>query len=261
MPPRRRQLFRACGYPAPQSGNAPWTPDFRTVNDFTKLTGEDGIKALNQEVVELAVQEGRADPSEVSGDTTAQEAAVPLPNEMGLMAQFFSTLKKAVKRAGSVMKKTFTKMAPLFEAAHERLRSYRFFTETKAQRITHLEQMMALVTKAQSRLAAGLRVAAVAKRRFKGRAKTAMAKAQRVHDNMKALLPQIAYWVKTGFVAMGKIISVHLPELYSVVRGKVGKPVEFGINWGMTRVRGGCLMATMAKVRNELGDQRLVGRI
>ena len=237
-----------------------WTPNFRTVNDFTKLMGEDGIKAINQHVVKMAVHEGRADPSEISADTTAQEAAIPYPNEMGLMAQFFSTVKKAVKRAGGVIKETFSKVAPLFEAAQEKLKSYRFFAKTKAERITHLKAMMRLVTKAQTTLARGLRVAATMPRKLKGQAKTALAKAQQVHDTMTALLPQIAYWVKTGFVATGKIVSLHMQRLHSIVRGKVGKKVEFGLEWGFTRLRGGFIMATLAKKRSELVDQRFVGR-
>jgi len=230
------------------------------VNDFTVLMGEDGIKAINQEVVKLAVSEGRADPTEISADTTAQEAAIPYPNEMGLMAQFFATLKKAVKRVGGVMKETFAKMSPLFQAAQERLKSYRFFAKTQAQRQAHLEEMMQLVTQAQEQVTRGLRMAKMATRKFKGQAKTALAKAARVHDTMKTLLPQIAYWVKTGFVATGKIVSLHMPKLYSVVRGKVGKAVEFGLNWGMTRLRGGFILATMAKNSKEIVDAHFVGR-
>lgn len=237
-----------------------WTPNYRTVNDFTKLMGEDGIKAINQHVVKMAVHEGRADPSEISADTTAQEAAIPYPNEMGLMAQFFSTVKKAVNRAGGVIKETFAKMAPLFEAAQQRLKSYRFFAKTKAARVTHLKAMMRLVTKVQGSLTRGLRIAATSSREFKGQGKTALVKAQRVHDTMKTLLPQIAYWVKTGFVATGKIVSLHIKRLHSIVRGKVGKKVEFGLEWGFTRLRGGFIMATLAKKRSELVDQRFVGR-
>lgn len=237
-----------------------WTPNYRTVNDFTKLMGEDGIKVINQHVVKLAVHEGRADPTEISADTTAQEAAIPHPNEMGLMAQFFSTVAKAVKRAGGAVKGTFARMVPLFEAAQKKLRSYRFFAKTRAERTTHLQEMMRLVTKAQSALAHGLRVASTSQRKLKGQAKKAIAKAQEVHNTMKALLPQIAYWVKTGFVAKGKIVSLHIKRLSSIVRGKVGKKVEFGLEWGFTRLRGGFIMATVAKTRGELVDQRFVGR-
>ena len=45
---------------------------------------------------------------------------------------------------------------------------------------------------------------------------------------MSKLLPQIRYWFRSGSVAIGKIISLHIPQLYSIVRGKVGKAVSSG---------------------------------
>jgi hypothetical protein len=42
-------------------------------------------------------------------------------------------------------------------------------------------------------------------------------------------VPQIRYWLNTGYVAANKIVSLHIPELYAIVRGKVGKTVEFGL--------------------------------
>jgi hypothetical protein len=61
-------------------------------------------------------------------------------------------------------------------------------------------------------------------------------------------------------VASGKIISLHIPELYSIVRGKVGKTVEFGLSWGISRLRGGFLLATMARDRRELQDSKFAVR-
>jgi hypothetical protein len=44
------------------------------------------------------------------------------------------------------------------------------------------------------------------------------------------------------------------------VRGKVGKSVEFGLNWGITRLRGGYLLATLARDRLELQDTKFALR-
>ena len=59
--------------------------------------------------------------------------------------------------------------------------------------------------------------------------------------------------------ATGKIINLHIPELYSVVRGKVGNAVEFGLSWGLTRLRGGFVLATMAAERGDLQDSSRSG--
>jgi hypothetical protein len=38
------------------------------------------------------------------------------------------------------------------------------------------------------------------------------------------------------------------------VRGKVGKAVEFGLSWGITRLRGGFVLATMASDKTDFTD-------
>jgi transposase, IS5 family len=81
-----------------------------------------------------------------------------------------------------------------------------------------------------------------------------------MHETMNKLLPQIRYWIQTGRVATDKIINLHIPELYSIVRGKVGKPVEFGLNWGIMRLRGGFVLARRAIDRRELVDAKFALR-
>src|SRR6266568_2742519 len=56
-----------------------WTPDANTIQDFEELLGEDGTGRINEYVVKWAVEEKLADPTVVSADTTAQEAAIPHP--------------------------------------------------------------------------------------------------------------------------------------------------------------------------------------
>ena len=55
---------------------------------------------------------------------------------------------------------------------------------------------------------------------------------------MEKLLPQIKFFLETGFVASKKIIHLQMSELYSIVRGKAGKSVEFGLKWGISRIDG-----------------------
>ena len=60
--------------------------------------------------------------------------------------------------------------------------------------------------------------------------------------------------LRTGFVASGKIINLHIPQLYSIVRGKVGRAVEFGLSWGITRLKGGFVLATVASAKKDFTD-------
>ena len=237
-----------------------WSPDHNTLHDFEVLMGEDGVRQINEFAVKWAVAEKLADPSVVVGDTTAQEAAIPYPNEMRLMAAFMSTAASASKRAGQVLRDFVKKAADKFQAAKKTMRQFRLFAKTKAERLSVMGQMMRLVGAVQEKLGQALTVTHSARSRLAKYGKVAQATASRLHQTMKMLLPQIAYWHRTGFVAKNKIISLYLPKLYSIVRGKVGKPVEFGLSWGIKRLRGGFLLATVAKDRRELVDARFAVR-
>jgi hypothetical protein len=120
-------------------------------------------------------------------------------------------------------------------------REYRLFAKSKEMKDKVMTAMARLVEQVNKRLA-GVVTAAWAKReRLSKYAKVATDKVQQLHETMTKLLPQIRYWLKTGNVASGKVISLHLPELYSIVRGKVGKTVEFGLSWGFVgRVEATC---------------------
>jgi IS5 family transposase len=233
-----------------------WTPDHRTLHDFFKLMGEEGIRLANEYVVELAVEEGLADPTALVADTTAQEAAIPYPNEMGLMAAFIASVGAASKQAGKALRDFGRKVAGKVKAAQKKVREYRLFAKTKKQKDTAMLEMVELVDAVQRALGNAIDATKTGKTRVSGYGKVARAKVAELHTTMGKLLPQICHWVKTGRVAAGKIISLYMPELYSIVRGKVGKSVEFGLTWGIRRLRGGFVLATVAKSKLDLHDTR-----
>lgn len=233
-----------------------WSPDHNTLHDFMELMGEEGIRFINEYAVEWAVEEKLADPKVLVADTTAQEAAIPHPNEIGLMAGFLTTVAAASPSAGEVFKEFVQEAAPHFEAAKKTAREYRLFAKTKELKNKVMGQMANIVEKVQRQLKRVIAVAAKQTARVSKYGKVARAKVHQLHETMTKLLPQIRYWLKTGWVAAGKVISLHVPELYSIVRGKVGKTVEFGLSWGIRRLKGGYLLATVATTKKELLDAR-----
>jgi len=235
-----------------------WTPDANTIQDFEELMGEEGMKLINEYVVKVAVSEKLADSKWMVADTTAQEAAIPWPNEMGLMASFLTSVAAASKKAGQALRQFVEKVGNKFKAGKEKLRRYRLFTKTKAERLKILNEIASVVEAVQLSLAGALKQAA--SERLHNYGKVAAAKVAHLHHTMKKLLPQIRYWLTTGRVAVGKIINLHIPELYAIVRGKVGKAVEFGLSWGIRRLGGGYLLATLAEDRRELVDAKFAVR-
>lgn len=236
-----------------------WTPDHTTIHDFAMLLGDEGMQALNEYVVKLAVKEKLADPSIAAGDTTAQEAAIPYPNEMGLMSSYMLSLGKAAKKARGAVGALLADGARLFEAGKKTLREHRLFAKEAAEKDRLTGKMADIVEAVQKKLGAALELDRKAAEKAGSPTDWGPAgKAVALHAVMTKLLVQIRYWLRTGFVAKDKIISVHIPELYSVVRGKVGKKVEFGLSWGITRLGGGYILATAGTARRELTDSRYV---
>jgi molybdopterin converting factor small subunit len=234
-----------------------WTPDFTTIQDFTELMGEEGIRLINQYVVQMAVKQKLANPKTLVADTTAQEAAIPYPNEMGLMASFLSSVAAAGRRVGQELKGFVQETVSQFEAAKRKAREYRLFAKTKESKDRVMGQMVTIVQRLNEHLGKALGAQWGKQRKH---AIVAKSKLVQLHETMSKLLPQIRYWIRTGFVASGKIISLHIPQLYSIVRGKVGKTVEFGLSWGIRRLAGGYLLATLAQDRRELLDTKFAVR-
>ncbi len=237
-----------------------WTPDFTTIQDFTELMGEQGINLINQYVVQLAVKQKLADPRTLVADTTAQEAAIPYPNEMGLMSAFLRSAAAAGRKVGRGLKGFLQQTASQFQAAGQKAREYRLFAKTKESKDRVMTQMLTIVEKLNAHLGKALGEAAAQGKKLRKYAIVAKSKLVQLHETMSKLLPQIRYWIRSGYVASGKIISLHIPQLYSIVRGKVGKSVEFGLTWGIRRLAGGYLLATLAKDRRELVDTKFAVR-
>jgi IS5 family transposase len=237
-----------------------WSPDHRTIHDYAKLMGPEGMQLFNEYAVGLAVEKKLADPSVLVADTTAQEAAIPHPNEMGLMAAFLSAVGVASERAGHALREFALKVDGRLKAAKKKVREYRLFTKKKTAVATKrakkkiLAEMTSIVEGVQGELGKALVEAAAKAGRLRKYGRVAHAKLVCVHRTMETLLPQIRYWVTTGKVAADKIINLHIPELYSIVRGKLGKAVEFGLRWGVRRIKGGFVLLTMAHDSHDLHD-------
>jgi hypothetical protein len=239
-----------------------WSPDANTIQDFEQLLGEEGVKLINERVVGWAVEEKLADPTVVVADTTAQEAAIPHPNEMNLMATFVSAVAVASKNVGAALSGFVRRAGSLFQTAKKKLREFRLFAKdkTKAARMKLTSAMASIVEQVQDGLERALDEASRQQLRLTKHRKVAWAKLRKLQDTMATLLPQIRYWIKTGWVAANKVVSLQIPEIYAIVRGKAGKTVEFGLQWGMTRLRGGFVLATLGKDKNELVDSAFAVR-
>ena len=114
--------------------------------------------------------------------------------------------------------------------------------------------MAEIVEGVQSQIGKVMAIADANKARLKGYGKVAHERVKSLHETMGRLLPQIRKWLETGKVVAGKIVNPFIPELYSIIRGKTGKAVEFGLKWGIERLKGGFVLARVAQARGDLHD-------
>src|SRR6185312_3491575 len=233
-----------------------WTPDHDTIHEFTQSLGEEGVKLINEYVVKLAVAKKLADPSVAVGDITVQEAAIPYPNEMRLMAAFLSAVQTCALPICRALQQLMTSMAPAIAAAKAKIRAYHLFAQTKELKDRVMWQVARMVGRIRERLQDTLDGPMQPPR--SGHVAAARGRLEHLSDTMGTLLPQIRHWLRTGFVAKNKTISLQIPEAHAVVRGKVGKAVEFGFKWGFTRLGGGYLLAKRGHRKLDIEDKRFV---
>src|SRR5450631_3062509 len=251
-----REAEEQIRYYAPARTETDWTPDFTTIQDFAQLLGEDGCRLINEAVVKQAVALGLADSRVAVADMTAQEAAIPHPNEMGLLGGFVNSIAAAAKRAGQGFQSFLGRVHGKLRAAKEHVRKYRLFAKgkTKVAKDRMVSQMTKIIEGINQNLGEAIAAGSAQGRKLRGHAVVAQRKLAELHATMGKLIPQIRHWLRTGFVAAGKIINLHIPQVYSIVRGKVGKAVEFGLSWGITRLGGGFVLATMAGTKTDFTD-------
>jgi hypothetical protein len=77
-----------------------WNPDHITIFEFTQMLGPVGLDLINRKFLLHAESLGILDSSTLMSDTTAQEAMIPYPNEVGLMKRFTDLVGKNLKKIG-----------------------------------------------------------------------------------------------------------------------------------------------------------------
>jgi IS5 family transposase len=208
------------------------TLDHVTIFEFTQMLGPVGVKQINEAVLKAAVDHGLLDPSVLMSDTTAQEAMIPYPNEVGLMARYMELAKGAISRLGGKFNGIKGKIKETAEKVKGMVRNSHLFAKTKEEKGKVGRKIYHTVKEIQKEIDSLLE---------SGHSLSSKTGKQLIELSgvMSDLMPQIWHFFKTGFVASKKIIHLQIPELYAIVRGKAGKKVEFGLKWGISRIGSG----------------------
>jgi len=223
------------------------TLDHVSIFEFTQMLGSTGMDAINKLILQHAALKGLADPTHMMSDTTAQEARIPYPNEAGLMNRFMSIVSKTAGKLRGKFDGLKEDIATATDKVKGLLRNAHLFAKGREQKRKIERKMFHTVKEIQRKLAAAIKAGASVQSR-------AGQQLKHVNEVMEKLLPQINHWYTTGFVAAKKIIHLQMPEVYSIVRGKAGKAVQFGLKWGINRIGGGFVQGFLLTGRRHGAD-------
>jgi len=209
-----------------------WKVDHVTIFDFTKMLGPNGMEELNKKILGIAEDHELIDTKEVMSDTTAQEAMIPYPNEVGLMNRYMDLVKKGIGKLGGKFQSFKKTIKETWKEVKGLVRNSHLFAKTVEEKRKVGKKLYHVIEEVQTEIAGLLSTGSM----LTSKGGKEIARLNRV---MEALLPQMLHFLETGFVANKKIIHLQMDKLYSIVRGKAGKKVEFGLKWGINRIAGG----------------------
>lgn len=226
-----------------------WKIDHVTIFEFTKMLGANGMDQINQYLLESSIAYGLLDPAILMSDTTAQEARIPYPNEVGLMGSYYNKILNLTSKLGG----KFIKVKEIVKSKVEEVKGLVRSSHLFAKKIADKRKVGKKLLKVVSDLHQMIKEKIDSGRRLSSKAGRELTK---LNDTMDTLIDQIWYFVETGQVASKKIIHLGVKELYSIVRGKAGKRVEFGLKWGINRLGGGYLQGFLIDGGKHCSDKR-----
>jgi hypothetical protein len=243
-----------CGFIDDNGNDSGRRPDYRTISDFEILMGEEVLKQINAVILQAAADLGFADIKGLCSDTTAQEAAIPYPTEVGLMRSFARSIINGTKKLLGIPSEKKAAIKEIVEKIAQKVRKYRLFAKTSEDKRKIGKEILKLVSKLHvlsghisSAIENGTIKVTKKSRRFANRLPSLLA----IFLN---LMPQIKYFLKNGKPCKNKIISLDMPEVRSIPRGKDGKDCEFGVKWIVSRIRNGYIWLTADPSLGNIND-------
>jgi hypothetical protein len=183
-----------------------WKVDHVTIFDFMKMLGPSGIEEINKKILGIAENHKLIDPMEVMSDTTAQEAMIPYPNEVGLMNRYMDLVKKGIGKLGGKFQSFKKTIKVTWKEVKGLVRNSHLFAKTVEEKRKVGKKLYHVISEVQTEIASLLST---------GSKLTSKAGKEitRLSEVMEDLLPQMLHFLETGFVANKKIIHLQMEKL------------------------------------------------
>jgi transposase, IS5 family len=246
-------------------------PHPTTLVKLTRRLGEPTVRELNQALLATAAAHKVLRTHKVRADTTVVAANVCYPTDAGLLAKAVSTLARTIGRVQAAGGATRTRVRDRRRAArrraHQLARSLRARTGQAKQQVA--ERTAELAGLAEQAAADAARVARNARRQLVRAGSQASGKLIRLVDDLETTIgrtQQVIGQARTrlaGQVPDGatRLVSLHDPDARPIVKGRLGKPVEFGYKAQATDNPDGIVLDYLVEVGNPADAPLLVPAI
>lgn len=210
------------------------TLDRTSVQSFRSQLGKDGAEAINHAIVLQAKSAGFTGSELCAADTTVQESPIAHPTEVGHMKKISEKLIGIGKKLGGKIEKVVTTLGKKVQEIFTEIRLF-----TKGVKEKTVERKKVLSTQ-MHKLVSSMSTE-VKEELFSQKIKV-QEKYQGAVDLYQKILDQSIIWIKTGKHPANKLLSLWELSARSIQKGKVGKSVEFGRRWIITRLLGGYII-------------------
>jgi transposase, IS5 family len=213
-------------------------PHATTLVKLTRRVGPALVDQLNQALLAKAAEHKVLRTGKLRADTTVVAANVAYPTDAGLLARAVAKLARTIQQVHAAGGATRTHARDRRRAtrrrAHQLARSLRARTGQAKQQVA--ERTGELATLAEQATADAARVARNARRRLARAGHAASGKLSRLVADLETTIgrtDQIIGQTRTRLAGQTpdgatRLVSLHDPDARPIVKGRLGKPVEFG---------------------------------
>ena len=248
-------------------------PDESTVRKLTRRIGAETVAKMTRALIVNATREKRFRPRAVRIDSTVIEADVKYPTDAGLASSGVHVLAREGRKLAKLIGEKRARVRDRSRAMGRKLRA---ITRTVRRRSGEAKsEVIKLTGKTGAMLERSVtearRLAALARRRARGRGAKAKLKAAAKLEEMADRCEKVAVQIKqrvAGEPIKDRIVSLHDPDARPIRKGKLGKPNEFGFVSQLAEVtentkRGarGLILPASTELGNPAEDTLLPGTV
>jgi IS5 family transposase len=213
-------------------------PHPTTLVKLTRRVGEQTVEALNQALLHRAAEHKLLRTHKVRADTTVVAANVAYPTDTPLLARAIGKLAATIGRiqaaGGAGRTRVRDRRRAARRRAHQLARTLRGRTEQAKQAV--LRTTGELADLAERAMADAARVARNARRGLGRAGDQASGELARLVDDLETAIGrtgQVIGQTRTRLAGgtpdgASRLVSLHDPDARPIVKGRLGKPVEFG---------------------------------